>query len=181
MQLIQTKARYNYFSLVAYCLLFFVSTVGVVGFLFETLQQDEISIFNTFFFILILLSIGLWTLRMVLWFIFGEESVHLEERSIIIRRKGTFLIKREKRIPIGKIKAVGLNKTFYELHSPSTLVHSFQRQGYIFGIQNKGRVIFVYGANRTYKCLDALHLNEAPTVIQKFKQAIENAKSSFAN
>ncbi len=172
MTLIQINARYNLLSIIMYSMLCVLLLVGFFITLFQLFQKDNATIINSLISICALSILCLWFLRMVLWFILGKESVHIENDSIIIRKTGTFLITKEKSIPIGDLEAVRLNKTNTELYSSSSTVHALSRQNYILRIQNKGRVLFVYGKNKTFKCLDALSLVEASEVIQKIKREI---------
>lgn len=173
MTIVHTRARYNYPSILAYSLLTLLFSVSLIFLPIDILKGKESLVAMTPLF-LIFGMLGLLTLRMTLWFLIGEESLHLENEELIIRRKGTFWIRKERRIPLLDIKVVGLRKTMIQVNSPSTTVHFFARHVmYILKIQNTGRVLIITKKNKHYKCLDALNLDEAQEIIQKTRKLIE--------
>ena len=136
MTIVHTRARYNYPSILAYSLLTLLFSVSLIFLPIDILKGKE-SLVAMIPLFLIFGMLGLWTLRMTLWFLIGEESLHLENEELIIRRKGTFWIRKERRIPLLDIKVVGLRKTMIQVNSPSTTVHFFARHVmYIFFREN---------------------------------------------
>lgn len=115
-------------------------------------------------------SIGILCIRMILWFIRGKETIMLVDNQLWILKSGTFWIKRKKVVDLQNIKKIVLNRSFIEENSPSTLVHDFSRQSYIFSIQNTGRIKIIDKESNEYKFMDNLDTEyEALQVIEKIK------------
>jgi hypothetical protein len=103
-----------------------------------------------------------------------KETVILENNQLLIMKFGTFWIKRKKVVDLQNIKEIVVNRSFIEQNSPSTLVHDFSRQTYIFSIQNTGRIKIIDNETNEYKFMDNLDTeNEALQVIERIKNVYE--------
>jgi len=181
MTIVHTRARYNYPSILAYSFLTLIFSASLTVLPLDLSDRKESFILLPLG-MLVMALLGLLTLRMTLWFLNGEESLHLENEELIIRRKGTFWIRKERRIPLSDIKVLGLKRTMIEVNSPSISTHQFSRKKmYILKIQNTGRVLIITKKNKHYKCLDALNLDEAHEIIQKTRRLIEAYERSNKN
>lgn len=169
MNIIETRSRSNILSWILYgiCSITFLisSFVVLIKIIFENFKNTD-SLLPVF---MILLMVGILSLRMFLWFIKGKESVIINNNCLQIKRSGTFWIKNEKRFLLNEIKNLTITKNFYEENSPSELVGIFSRQMYIFKIQNTGRVKIVFENYNTYRFLDNLDIDQAQEIIEKIK------------
>lgn len=170
MKIIETSSRTNLFSWLVYSSFGLTCLVGSpVAFIKLTLAEDKnlpnlIPLFIVQFFIWVL------CLRMILWFIRGKETVTLENNQIWILKSGTFWINRKKVVDLQNIKEIVVNRSFIEENSPSTIVHDFSRQSFIFRIQNTGRITIIDKESNDYKFMDNLDTEyEGLQVIEKLK------------
>ncbi len=124
----------------------------------------------------ILFFIGILSLRILLWLIFGKETLLIENNKLTVLKSGTFWIKKKKEFPLNLIRKVSLRKTFYEENSPSETVHFFSRQMYIFKIQNTGRIEFIFTDYSSFRCLDNLDLYDAIEHLKEIETVINNTE-----
>lgn len=132
-------------------------------------KQDDIYIIiiiTSFQFI-----IGLLSLRILLWFIFGKEKVSIENDQLILSKKGTFWIRKEKHIPLKEIKKISISKNFFEANSPSESVGEFSRKNHIFKIQNTGRIEIILSNFNSFRFLDNVDFDVANFIIEKINIA----------
>ena len=169
MKIIETSSRTNLMSWLIYgfgsiCL------IGTPIAYFKSTLENSDNLLYLFPVFIIKFSIGILSLRMILWFVRGKETVILEDNQLWILKSGTFWIKRKKVIDLQNIKKITINRSFIEENSPSTLVHDFSRQSYIFSIQNTGRIKIIDKESREYKFMDNIDTEyEALQVIEKLK------------
>jgi hypothetical protein len=169
MIIIRTSARFNILSCFIYGILTLfpiIATIDIIR------KSTDLSSSGFLMVIPIILFIVLFSLRILLWFILGKETVFITDGELIVRKKGTFLIKREKRIPLQNIQSVVSFGNFEERYSPSKLVGRFSRQMYIFRIQNVGRIRIQMTNGRTFCCLDNISLEKAKEIADQIRQEI---------
>jgi hypothetical protein len=166
MTIIETVSRKNFFSWILY-------SMGILAFiivaanLYAIIQTgDKLILLLT---PIIPLMIGILSLRMLLWFLRGKESISIIDGKLIITKTGTFWITNEKQFPLDTITKIVINKNFYEENNPSELVGQFSRLSYIFKIQNTGRIKLILSANNSYRILDNIEIDEAKKIIEKIK------------
>lgn len=117
-------------------------------------------------------TIGLLCLRMILWFIYGKETIIMSDNYLYIEKSGTFWINNVVKVNINDLKDIVLNKTLNEKYSPSKLVRKLTRHSYIFKIQNIGRIKLIYNTSKSFKFLDNVDHDKALDVIQKIKKEL---------
>lgn len=164
MLIIKTKSRTTPFSWMLYSLFGLFCLVGApVAWISTFLKNKEeaLVILPAF---AVQLIIGLLCLRMILWFIQGEEGIYLEGKEWHFTKTGTFGITRLRVIPIQDVKKIELHKTFFEEMTPSDLVSNFRRKAYLFKIQNTGRIKLTTHQNKTFKFLDNCSPEEAQNI-----------------
>lgn len=115
------------------------------------------------------LMIGILSVRMLLWFIRGKESISIINGNLIIAKTGTFWITKKKQFSLDSIINIVINKNFYEENSPSESVGQFSRMSYILKIQNTGRIKLILSAHNSYRILDNIEIDEAKEIIKKIK------------
>lgn len=171
MIIIETTGRSNAISWTLYVLLglqcLAVTTLTLIKLILEGLDT-ALLLLPVFVFQFML---GILCLRMILWFSRGKESVWVTNEQLILKKTGTFWIKKQKTFDWKDVKKITLQKNFYEENSPSELVHHFSRKMYIFRIQNTGRIKVVYNGFNTYRFLDNIGTDEAPYIIEKLQKA----------
>jgi hypothetical protein len=171
MTIIETKSRSNLLSWGVYIFFGTLTLIGSpIGFM-KTLSNDSNNSLKLLPVFIIQFIIGVLCLRMVLWFIKGKESIIVRDNQIWINKSGTFWIKRQKKFDLNEVKNIVLNKSFIEENSPSTHVHDFSRQNYIFRIQNTGRIKVIYKGYNSFNFLDNISPAEALEIIDKIKNA----------
>lgn len=171
MTIIETKSRSNPLSWVVYVLFGTLALIGSpLGFI-KTISIDSNIALKLLPAFIIQFLVGVLCLRMVLWFIKGKESIIVRDNQIWINKSGTFWIKRQKTFNLLEVKNIVLNKSFIEENSPSTNVHDFSRQTYIFRIQNTGRIKVIYRGYNSFKFLDNISPIEALEIIDRIKKA----------
>jgi hypothetical protein len=170
MKIIETSSRTNLMSWLVYSSFGLMCLVGTpIVFIKLALNEDK-NLLNLIPLFILQIFIGVLCLRMILWFIKGKETVILENNQLLIMKFGTFWIKRKKVVDLQNIKEIVVNRSFIEENSPSTLVHDFSRQTYIFSIQNTGRIKIIDNESNEYKFMDNLDTeNEALQVIERIK------------
>ncbi len=147
-----------------------ICLVGTPIAYFKSTLENSDKLLYLFPVFIIQFSIGILSLRMILWFIRGKETVMLVDNQLWILKSGTFWIKRKKVFDLQNIKDIKANRSFIEENSPSTHVHDFSRQSYIFSIQNTGRIKIIDKESREYKFMDNIDTEyEALQVIEKIK------------
>ena len=171
MKIIETSSRTNLFSWLVYSSFGLMCLVGSpVAFIKLTLDEDK-NLLNLIPLFIVQFFIGVLCLRMILWFIRGKETLILENNQLWILKSGTFWIKRKKVVDLKNIKEIVVNRSFIEENSPSTFVHDFSRQSYIFRIQNTGRIKIIDKESNEFKFMDNLDTdNEAIQVIERIKK-----------
>jgi hypothetical protein len=169
MKIIETSSRTNLMSWLIYGF-GLICLIGTPIAYFKSTLENSDNLLYLFPVFIIQFSIGILSLRMILWFVRGKETVILEDNQLWILKSGTFWIKRKKVIDLQNIKKITINRSFIEENSPSTLVHDFSRQSYIFSIQNTGRIKIIDKESREYKFMDNIDTEyEALQVIEKLK------------
>lgn len=139
--------------------------------IFETMSNESNSLLILLPVFIIQFIIGVLCLRMVMWFIKGKESIIVRDNQIWINKSGTFWIKRLKTFNLNEVKNIVLNKSFIEENSPSTHVHDFSQQTFIFRIQNTGRIKVIYKGYNSFNFLDNISPAEALEIIDRIKNA----------
>ncbi len=169
MKIIETSSRTNLMSWLIYGF-GLISLVGTPIAYFKSTLENSDYLLYLFPVFIIQFTFGILSLRMILWFIRGKETVILEDNKLWILKSGTFWIKRIKVVDLQNIKEIKANRSFIEENNPSTLVHEFSRQSYIFRIQNTGRIKIIDKESNEYKFMDNLDTEyEALQVIEKIK------------
>lgn len=169
MKIFVTSSRTNLMSWLVYGF-GLICLVGTPIAYFKSTLENSDNLLYLFPVFIIQFSIGILSLRMILWFIRGKETVMLVDNQLWILKSGTFWIKRKKVFDLQNIKEIKANRSIIEENSPSTLVHDFSRQSYIFSIQNTGRIKIIDKESREYKFMDNMDTEyEALQVIEKLK------------
>lgn len=171
MTIIETKSRSNPLSWFVYVLIGIITLIGSPIALIMTIANDSNNSLILLPVFIIQFIIGVLCLRMVLWFIKGKESIYVRDNQIWLNKSGTFWIKRQKKFDLNDVKNIVLNRSFIEENSPSTYVHDFSRQYFIFRIQNTGRIKVIYKGYNSFKFLDNISPTEALVIIDKIKNA----------
>lgn len=171
MKIIETKSRSNTISWIVYSLFGLLCLIGSPMAFIKILIEDSTNFLKLLPVFIIQFIVGILCLRMILWFIRGKESIHVIDDKLLIKKSGTFWIKKQQMFDLKNMKKVALNMNMYEEQSPSNLVHDFSRQTFILKIQNTGRINLIYSGFNSSKFLDNITPNEALLIIDKIKNA----------
>jgi hypothetical protein len=172
MTIIETKSRSNPLSWIVYVLFGTMTLIGSPIAFIKTMSNDSDNSLILLPVFIIQFIIGVLCLRMVMWFIKGKESIIVRDNQIWINKSGTFWIKRHKTFNLNEVKNIVLNKSFIEENSPSTHVHDFSQQTFIFRIQNTGRIKVIYKGYNSFNFLDNISPAEALEIIDRIKNAV---------
>ncbi|MCC6700082.1 MAG: hypothetical protein IT221_01065 [Fluviicola sp.] len=177
MTIIETKSRSNFISVLIYGLFSLLCLFGTPIAVFRVLSEKTDEFYQLIPVFVVLLFTGVLCLRMLLWLIKGKESLSVLDGSFIIKKTGTFWIKKRKAIQLNQIKKITINRSFIEENSPSDDVHDFSRQTIIFRIQNTGRIKIIDKEFNTFKFLDNLYSFQAEALIIELNSLVEGKKN----
>lgn len=166
MTIIETGSRKNFFSWFLYSMGTLCLIIAAVNLLAIIQSGNKLILLLI---PIIPMMIGILSLRMLLWFFRGKESISIINGKLIIAKTGTFWLTKEKQFSLDTIINIVINKNFYEENSPSGLIGQFSRLTYIFKIQNTGRIKLILSANNSYRILDNIEIDEAKEIIEKIK------------
>jgi hypothetical protein len=143
--------------------------LSVLFSLFDLHNNKSFTIVESIPVSILFVVLGLYSIRMILWFIQGKEIVSIVNEELIICKKGSFLITKEKRIPLDSIKKIEYYEGFYEQQNRYEMGRFISRQAYIFKIQNTGRLKLHLVDSKTYRFLDNINEEQATEIIKKIK------------
>lgn len=164
----QKKAEWNFMSFMVYGLysFFLISPLAIFS------KEFSLPLLPV---LIVQFLIALLSLRMLLWMIFGKETVRVTETSLVIERTGTFFLS-NKEIPLSHIRKFKLYKNRYEEELGEEgfrgAVTSFRGQFPIFKIRNVGRIIVLDKNFNEYRMLNGLMVEEGEFFIEKLSAFI---------
>ena len=166
-----TKVPTNYFGIFLLFLMFIgvscilcVSVFAFIGSLFGPIYIDIISLLLSLLFLLwisLLVYADLFAIDYILWNIKGYEEVNMDERELIIRKKG-MLMKSNISIKLSEIESIqeqNIQETWRTL-----LIQNTGRFSRIIG-ETGGKILVKYGKNGKWKIDFGLGLSDSEAKI----------------
>lgn len=123
---------------------------------------------------IILVLIGVHGLRLLLWLLFGEEKIEVNDKELLIIKTGSFYLP-QIRIPLNKIESFNLSYSYIEQEQGfdgfKGLVTNMSYKRPYFKILDIGRIVIKYD-NKEYRTLNGLAVHEGKVIIRKLNELI---------